>query len=104
MNPIEHIWQVPSPSSIVDRYSPSTSKTHRLRSRKTYPDYFASCGECHRPDDVTYKDQVKNLLILVREESSFTMVSLKTQVKFDEIQELINQAIEGGEGSVEVKL
>jgi len=26
-----------------------------------YSDYFASCGECHRPDDVTYKDQVKNL-------------------------------------------
>jgi hypothetical protein len=51
------------------------------------------------------REKIKNLLILVNEEDTFTMVSLKTKVKYDEIEELINKAIqEDEEGGVEVKL
>lgn len=51
------------------------------------------------------RDKVKNLLILVNEENDFTMVSLKTKVKYDEIEQLINKAIqEDEEGGIEVKL
>jgi len=46
---------------------------------------------------------VKNVLILVSETDSFTMVSLKTRVKYDQIEDLINESIDE-EGSVEVKL
>lgn len=49
-------------------------------------------------------EMVKNLLILVSEEDSFTMVSLKTKVKYDQIEELINDSIGDDEKPVEVKL
>ena len=51
------------------------------------------------------REKIKNLLILVNEEDSFTMVSLKSKLKYEEIQDLINKAINDDEGeSVEVKL
>ncbi len=51
------------------------------------------------------REKIKNLLILVNEEDTFTMLSLKTKVKYDEIEEFINKAIqEDEEGGVEVKL
>lgn len=51
------------------------------------------------------RKMVRNLLILVNEEDTFTMVSLKTKLKYDEIEEFINKAIqEDEEGGVEVKL
>ena len=51
------------------------------------------------------REKIKNLLILVNEEDSFTMVSLKSKLKYEEIQDLINKAINDDEGEpVEVKL
>lgn len=51
------------------------------------------------------REKVRNLLILVNEEDTFTMLSLKTKIKYDEIEEFINKAIqEDEEGGVEVKL
>ena len=51
------------------------------------------------------REKIKNLLILVNEEDSFTMVSLKSKLKYEEIQDLINKAINDDDGEpVEVKL
>jgi len=50
------------------------------------------------------RDIVKNLLILVSEDDSFTMVSMKTKFKYDEIEAFINEAINEEGGIMEVKL
>ncbi|MBK8492379.1 MAG: DUF4252 domain-containing protein [Saprospirales bacterium] len=50
------------------------------------------------------KEQVKNLLILVSEEDTFTMVSMKTKLRYDQIEEFINKALKDDEGNIEVKL
>ncbi|MBK7335933.1 MAG: DUF4252 domain-containing protein [Saprospirales bacterium] len=50
------------------------------------------------------KEKIKNLLILVSEEDSFTLVSLKTKLKYEEIEEFINKAISEDGAPLEVKL
>jgi hypothetical protein len=41
------------------------------------------------------KDKIKKMLILVSEEDTFVMISAKTKLKYEQITELINQAING---------
>jgi hypothetical protein len=41
------------------------------------------------------KDKIKNLLILVSEADSFVMFSAKTKLKYEDISELINMAMDG---------
>ena len=50
------------------------------------------------------KEMIKNLLILVSEEDTFTMVSMKTKLRYDEIEEFINEAASGKIENIEVKL
>lgn len=50
------------------------------------------------------KEMIKNLLILVSEEDTFTMVSMKTKLKYEEIEEFINEAAAGKIENIEVKL
>ena len=51
------------------------------------------------------REKIKNLLILVSEDDSFTLVSLKTKIRYNEIEDLINKAMEKDDGdAVEVDL
>jgi hypothetical protein len=43
------------------------------------------------------KEKVRNLLIMVNEEDAFTLVSLKMKVKLEDIQDIINRAMEEDE-------
>jgi type IV secretory pathway ATPase VirB11/archaellum biosynthesis ATPase len=50
------------------------------------------------------KDRIKNLLILVNEEDTFTMVSLKARLHYDDLNDFLQTVMDEEAGGVQVKL